>query len=177
MTSDSRPPREWLLPLNTLIINSSFTRGGDEVHVIEKSAYDLLAKELADVVSELGEQGPFTEGLVQELAESRKNHGIDTECNLLLTADLAEARAEIERLRPRLHWTERDWRSDCEIAEEQLQSQAALIDSCEEAMEGVECILIGAHLAKHIHLECSQAIQTRLSEVLAEIAKFKECGE
>lgn len=163
MTSDSRPPREWRLPLNTLIINSSFTRGGDDVHVIEKSAYlelsasmcrvladnDQLAKELADAVA-----------LKDKAAEIAIALGVE---HNRMAEELAEARAEIERLRPRLHWTERDWRSDCEIAEEQLQSQAALIEKCEHAIKSA-C----RYDIKYGH---------NLEVVLAEIAKWKERGK
>jgi hypothetical protein len=37
--------REWMLPLNTLIINSDFYRPGG-VHVIEKSTYDKLKSDM-----------------------------------------------------------------------------------------------------------------------------------
>lgn len=38
-------PREWSLPLNTLIINSDFNRPNG-IHVIGKSAYDRVSERL-----------------------------------------------------------------------------------------------------------------------------------
>lgn len=53
VTADEKKPREWRLPLNTLIINSCFYRVGEDIHVIEFSAYDQWRKEAEKLAKEL----------------------------------------------------------------------------------------------------------------------------
>ena len=48
MTDDAKKPREWWLPLPTLIINSDKNRP-EGIHVIEYSAYQKLEQELREM--------------------------------------------------------------------------------------------------------------------------------
>jgi hypothetical protein len=47
-------PREFCLPLTTLVVNSDFNREPKGIHVIEYSAYEAVCKERDELKTELG---------------------------------------------------------------------------------------------------------------------------
>lgn len=93
--ADARPPREWWLPLITLIVNSDQNRP-DGIHVIEKSAYDQLAQRLEERERELRkvEDG----SLFREVVELRREVAEATAAYDYCNEELAEAKSELAHM-------------------------------------------------------------------------------
>lgn len=100
MSERNDGPREWSLPLNTLIVNSDFERAGG-VHVIEKSAFDQLAKERDELKGILNlKQDEY----VRQVGEWKIIQRLEEERDSL--------RAEVERLKSKYDMQELVKRAD-----------------------------------------------------------------